>query len=74
MGLMKRLTFRSSTYDVIFMNEVLEHMPDPINVLRDIHSYLKDGGILIVNVPDIEIGKHSPLNDFTMHMCIIIII
>ena len=63
-GTYEEADIQDSTYDVIFMNEVLEHMPDPMNVLRDIHSYLKDGGILIVNVPDIEIGKHSPLKRF----------
>tara|TARA_B100000886_G_C20396192_1_gene480473 strand:+ start:337 stop:1341 length:1005 start_codon:yes stop_codon:yes gene_type:complete len=63
-GTYEEADIKMSTYDVIFMNEVLEHMPDPMNVLRDIHSYLKDDGILIVNVPDIEISKHSPIKRF----------
>ena len=63
-GTYEEADIQDSTYDLIFMNEVLEHMPDPINVLRDLHRYLKYDGILIVNVPDIEISRHSPLKRF----------
>jgi len=63
-GTYEEADIKESEYDVIFMNEVLEHMPDPMSVLRDIHSFLKTDGIVIVNVPDIEIGKHSPLKRF----------
>ena len=58
-GTYEEADIQELTYDVIFMNEVLEHMPDPINVLRDIHSYLKDGGILIVNVQNFILGSSN---------------
>ncbi len=38
-------------YDVITAFEVLEHVEDPMSFLKDIFSFLKDGGILILSCP-----------------------
>jgi len=40
------------TYDVIICSEVLEHLYDPISVLRTITRLLADNGILIVTTPN----------------------
>ena len=39
------------TFDVIHINHVLEHMPDPSRTLRECHHLLRYGGILIIEVP-----------------------
>lgn len=40
-----------STFDVIILTEVLEHVPDPLSVLLKCHELLDAGGLLIVTVP-----------------------
>ena len=37
----------SQQVDVVFLITVLEHLPDPLNVVKNIHASLKSGGFLI---------------------------
>ncbi len=39
------------TYDVIFMGDVLEHLVDPLGMLKKAHSMLKPGGVVAAEVP-----------------------
>jgi len=39
-------------YDLIMLIEVLEHTENPMDVLKKINSFLKDGGMLILTVPN----------------------
>lgn len=39
-------------FDSVFMLNILEHVADPIVVLRKAASFLKDDGVLIVHVPN----------------------
>lgn len=39
------------SYDVIHMNHVFEHLPDPTEALRACHGLLRDGGMLVLEVP-----------------------
>jgi len=47
-------------YNIVHLNQVLEHLPNPITVLKDLKSYIKENGLLIITVPDIEAQMHSP--------------
>jgi 2-polyprenyl-3-methyl-5-hydroxy-6-metoxy-1,4-benzoquinol methylase len=38
-------------FDLITLNHVLEHLNDPINILVELQKYLKDDGIIIIEVP-----------------------
>ncbi len=38
--------FGSGTFDAVTMWDVLEHMPDPVGCLRDVHRVLLPGGLL----------------------------
>jgi 2-polyprenyl-3-methyl-5-hydroxy-6-metoxy-1,4-benzoquinol methylase len=42
------------TFDVITMWHTLEHMPDPVANLRTAHHLLKDDGLLVVAVPNVN--------------------
>jgi len=59
----------AETYDTAICLEVLEHVPDPFQAVREIHRILKPGGILIVSVPHLS-RLHDEPHDyyrFTRH-------
>ena len=39
------------SYDVVLMSQVLEHMLDPLDAVRNIHTVLRPGGIAAIAVP-----------------------
>jgi SAM-dependent methyltransferase len=45
------LPFGSGIFDAVICSEVLEHIPDDKNVLREIHRVMKPGSILALSVP-----------------------
>ncbi|HEV7496363.1 class I SAM-dependent methyltransferase [Baekduia sp.] len=44
-------TFDADSFDYITMMSVLEHLPDPQDVLNGIHRVLAPGGMAVVHVP-----------------------
>ena len=62
-------------FDVVCMWHVLEHAPDPLALLRDVHVRLRPGGRLVVEVPNIEsvgarlLGGRWAHLDPTAHVC-----
>ena len=49
--------FKDRKYDCILIISVLEHINDPLSVLKECFRILKDGGILLINVPT-WLGKY----------------
>lgn len=39
-------------FDVVHLNNVLEHVPDPIHLIRLAHGLLEEDGVICVNVPN----------------------
>jgi 2-polyprenyl-3-methyl-5-hydroxy-6-metoxy-1,4-benzoquinol methylase len=50
----EELRFKDDCFDVVTLWQVLEHMPYPLMVLKEIHRILKPGGLLVASTPDIE--------------------
>lgn len=50
--------------DAITLHHVLEHLQHPLTALTHISRWLKYGGIIMIDVPDIEHTLHSPMNRF----------
>ena len=46
-----KLPFQDNSYDYIFCNHVLEHIPDDGKAMRELYRVLKLGGIAILQVP-----------------------
>lgn len=48
------------SYDLITINHVFEHLPEPAQSLDHMHKLLKEDGILIMEVPSAEADYHAP--------------
>ncbi len=53
-GILKPGIFPERSFDVITLWDVIEHLPEPHEVLALIQTLLKPGGVLLVNYPDIH--------------------
>ena len=49
-----------ASQDLVTMFHALEHVPDPRRVLSTVRSWLKPGGCLVVEVPNIVSGVQAP--------------
>ncbi len=43
----------TGVYDVVILNHVLEHLPDPVGSLKNIAKHMHDGSIIYIGVPNI---------------------
>ena len=50
----EELRFAENYFDVVTLWQVLEHVPYPLMVLKEVHKILKPGGLLATSTPDIE--------------------
>lgn len=55
---------RHSRFDVIVLSHVLEHLPDPIGLLRTIRHLLRPGGMMILMAPN----ERNPLQRAAEHL------
>src|SRR3989344_2594999 len=45
--------YEPASFDVVTMNDVIEHVTDPVTTLKEIHTILKKDGILFLTTPNI---------------------
>ena len=58
---------KDGSFDVVLCCEVLEHVEQPLKILKEINSKLKKGGRLILVLP-IEKEKQPQPSDFNQHL------
>ena len=58
-----RLPFRSTSFDCVILTAVLEHVPYPQRVIREVRRLLRPNGLLYVEVPFME-GFHADPDDY----------
>ena len=51
-GLLSEQEFAKASFDIITLWDVIEHLTDPDEVIRQVNHLLKDKGVLIVNYPN----------------------
>lgn len=56
------LPFESDTYDIIFCNHVLEHIPDDTKAMQELYRVLKPGGMAILQIPQ-ELDREVTFED-----------
>ena len=63
-AMLEQASYAPNTFDLIASHHVVEHLCDPAIELRRMNRWLKEGGHLIVEVPNIEANRHAPKNRF----------
>jgi SAM-dependent methyltransferase len=52
-ALLLEAQFPENHFDAVAMFDVLEHLPSPVDYIREVHRILKPGGVLVVETPNI---------------------
>lgn len=47
------------------LNQVLEHTYDPIRCLKNLYPYMREGGIIYINVPVVNLPHDTPWHYYT---------
>jgi SAM-dependent methyltransferase len=55
----RNLPFKDQTFDIVFSNCVMEHIPDLQDALCEVSRVLKNGGNFILTVPTPQFGRYS---------------
>lgn len=66
-GRLEDCDFAPARFDAIRLSHVLEHMRDPVESLRRLAGWLKPGGLLYIEVPDIESDARNKLRGRLFH-------
>ena len=59
------LPFKDNSYDIIFCNHVLEHIPDDTKAMQELFRVLKPGGMGIFQIPQ-DLSKATTFSDDTI--------
>ena len=51
LGRIEQSSFKTETFDVITLFQTIEHLEDPLKILKKLHSLLKVGGVLLITTP-----------------------
>jgi ubiquinone/menaquinone biosynthesis C-methylase UbiE len=65
---LKNCGFPDQYYDVITLNHVLEHLPNPEEELREIRRILKDDGVVYAGVPNIDSLQFKICRESWLHL------
>jgi SAM-dependent methyltransferase len=63
-GFVQDASFPPSSFDAVTMYHALEHVEDPVGILRTLRGWLKDGGVLLLEVPNVEAACILPAHRF----------
>lgn len=63
-GFIQNSEFDDNSFDLIIMWHVLEHTDNPYTILMKVHGWLRDSGLLVIEVPNVEATCQSPKSTF----------
>ncbi len=51
-GELESAAYSDGVFDVVVISELLEHLPDPFSLLRELHRILRPGGMCLATTPN----------------------
>lgn len=63
-GFVQDASFPQGAFNAVTMYHALEHVEDPAAVLARLRSWIVDGGVLLIEVPNVEARCISPAHRF----------
>lgn len=54
LGEIEKMKFRPRSFDVITLFQTIEHIDDPLNILKILRVFLRNGGLLLMTTPSEE--------------------
>jgi 2-polyprenyl-3-methyl-5-hydroxy-6-metoxy-1,4-benzoquinol methylase len=51
-GTLEKAAFPSESFDVVTLTDVIEHVPEPVELMREIHRILRPGGVVFIVTPN----------------------
>ncbi len=63
-GFIQQQELKPGSLDVITMHHVFEHLDDPIGILGRLRNALKENGIVVIEVPNVEATCFAPIHRF----------
>ena len=70
LGTLESLAADTAPYDAAVSLETIEHVPDPVGFLQEVHRRLKPGARLIISAPNVYQHTRAPIpvpNPFHLH-------
>jgi SAM-dependent methyltransferase len=66
---LRNTQFEENSFEMVLLWHVFEHLDNPADTLKKIHSFLATDGLLVIGVPNVETTCQSPYNVFhTAHL------
>ncbi len=62
-----RLPYEDNSVDLVFSYHTLEHIPDYLFALSEIHRVLKHGGRFLVGLPYVTLTEYHLVNPYHLH-------
>ncbi len=63
----ERLPFEDNSVDLLFAYHALEHIPDYISAMAEIHRVMKHGGRLLLGLPYVSLTEYNLINPYHLH-------
>lgn len=66
---LEKTDFASNTYDIIICRYIYEHIPNPINIIKELNRILKPNGLIyIINFDDIFFNFYTKNDSFNQEL------
>jgi len=64
LGSIEQMPFADSSFDLVLALDIIEHVPDDLQALRELYRILRPGGSLLVTVPALQMlwSAHDVIN------------